>query len=252
MGKGKLQKFAEMETFSNVFQYPFSVIENVPFEMKGHWREQYFHNDNPIVLELGCGKGEYTIALAERNPNANYIGVDIKGARMWRGAKTATEQGMTNVAFLRTRIEFINSFFAEGEVAEIWITFPDPQLKTRRAKKRLTSPIFLEYYAQFLAADGWINLKTDSQHLYGYTNEVVRHFSLPCEASNNDIYGTGYADAELSVKTAYETKFLQRGLPITYTRFSLAGGKEFPMFDWEEDEKLEKDNEEARIGISKC
>ena len=137
-------------------------------------------------------------------------------------------------------------------MAEIWITFPDPQLKTRRAKKRLTSPIFLEYYAQFLAADGWINLKTDSQHLYGYTNEVVRHFSLPCEASNNDIYGTGYADAELSVKTAYETKFLERGLPITYTRFSLAGGKEFPMFDWEEDEKLEKDNEEARIGISKC
>ena len=264
MGKNKLKKFAEMETFSNVFQcnsrelitdeIEQSSVKTLNHPMIGHWRDKYFYNNNPIVLELGCGRGEYTVGLAQKYPDKNFIGVDIKGARMWRGAKTATENGMTNVGFLRTRIEFINSFFAEGEVAEIWITFPDPQLKTRRAKKRLTSPIFLEYYAQFLAADGWINLKTDSQHLYGYTNEVVRHFDLPCEASNNDIYGTGFADAELSVKTAYETKFLERGLPITYTRFSLAGGKVFPMFDWEEDDKLklEKDNEEARIGISKC
>lgn len=246
MGKDKLRRFAENETFSCMIQPDFDDIFHKDHPLKGHWGEEFFHNDNPIILELGCGKGEYTIALAERNPNANYIGIDIKGARMWRGAKTATEQKMPNVAFIRTRIEFINSFFAEGEVSEIWITFPDPQLKTRRAKKRLTSPIFLEYYAKFLKQDGWINLKTDSQHLYGYTNAVVEHFGLKCEASNSDIYGTGFADEKLSVKTAYEQMFLQRGLPITYTRFSLGEQTTFPMFDWEEDEKLEKDNEEAR------
>ncbi len=246
MGKDKLRRFAENETFACMIQPEFDSIFHKDHPLKGHWREEFFHNDNPIVLELGCGKGEYTIALAERNPDVNYIGIDIKGARMWRGAKTATENEMTNVAFIRTRIEFINSFFAEGEVSEIWITFPDPQLKTRRAKKRLTSPIFLEYYAKFLKQDGWINLKTDSQHLYGYTNAVVEHFGLECEASNSDIYGTGFADEKLSVKTAYEQMFLQRGLPITYTRFSLGEKTTFPMFDWEEDEKLEKDNEEAR------
>ena len=144
MGKDKLKRFAENLTFSCMVQPEFEEIFHKDHALKGRWHKDFFKNDNPIILELGCGKGEYTIALAERNPNANYIGVDIKGARMWRGAKTATENGMTNVGFLRTRIEFINSFFAEGEVAEIWITFPDPQLKTRRAKKRLTSPIFLE------------------------------------------------------------------------------------------------------------
>ena len=165
---------------------------------------------------------------------------------MWRGAKTATESGMNNVAFLRTRIEFINSFFEQSEVSEIWITFPDPQLKTRRAKKRLTSPIFLEYYAKFLAEEGWINLKTDSQHLYNYTQAVISQFDLSCEVANNDIYGSGYADEVLSVKTAYETVYLQRGLPITYTRFGLGGKSAFPMFEWEGDEILAKDDEEAR------
>lgn len=140
------------------------------------------------------------MALAERDPSRNYIGIDIKGARMWRGAKTATERGMRNVGFLRTRIEFINGLFGEGEVSEIWITFPDPQLKTRRAKKRLTSPLFLEYYARLLRADGTIHLKTDSKHLYAYTNEVIRRFGLPCAVSNPDIYGSGYADEVLSVK----------------------------------------------------
>ena len=246
MGKDKLRRFAENLTFSCLVQPEFDEIFHKDHPLKGRWHEDFFHNNNPIILELGCGKGEYTVALAARNPDCNYIGIDIKGARMWRGAKTATECKMENVGFLRTRIEFINSFFAEGEVAEIWITFPDPQLKTRRAKKRLTSPIFLEYYAQFLAANGWINLKTDSQHLYGYTNEVVRHFSLPCEASNNDIYGTGYADAELSVKTAYETKFVAMGLPITYTRFRLGSCSTFEHFDWEGDDILEKDAESNR------
>lgn len=154
---------------------------------------------------------------------------------------------MTNVGFLRTRIEFLGSLFAEGEVAEIWITFPDPQLKSRRAKKRLTAPDFLALYARLLRPDGMIHLKTDSQHLYGYTNEAIRRYGLPCEVSNSDIYGSGLADEVLSVRTAYEERFLGMGLPITYTRFSLAGRREFPWFDWEEDEKLEKDNEAARF-----
>ena len=246
MGKDKLRRFAENETFACFVQPQFEEMFRCDHPLKGRWHSDFFHNDNPIVLELGCGKGEYTVALAEREPNRNFIGIDIKGARMWRGAKTATERGMANVGFLRARIEFITSLFAEGEVSELWITFPDPQLKTRRAKKRLTSPIFLEYYARLLASDGWINLKTDSQHLYNYTQAVISQFGLRCEVANNDIYGSGYADEVLSVKTAYETVYLQRGLPITYTRFSLGENKSFPMFDWEGDDVLEKDSEEAR------
>ncbi|MBE6193242.1 MAG: tRNA (guanosine(46)-N7)-methyltransferase TrmB [Rikenellaceae bacterium] len=246
MGKDKLKRFAENKTFACFVEPEFEQMFRTEHPLKGRWHADFFHNDNPIVLELGCGKGEYTVALAERNPDKNFIGVDIKGARMWRGAKTATENGMTNVGFLRARIEFITSLFAPGEVSEIWITFPDPQLKSRRAKKRLTSPIFLEYYAQLLSTDGWINLKTDSQHLYNYTQAVISQFDLQCEVANNDIYGSGYADEVLSVKTAYETVYLQRGLPITYTRFSLEGKSHFPMFDWEGDDVLEKDSEEAR------
>lgn len=246
MGKDKLKRFAENKTFTCFVEPEFEQMFRTEHPLKGNWHKEFFKNNNPIVLELGCGKGEYTVALAERNPDKNFIGVDIKGARMWRGAKTATERGMTNVGFLRARIEFITSLFAAGEIAELWITFPDPQLKTRRAKKRLTSPIFLEYYAKLLAEDGWINLKTDSQHLYNYTQAVISEFDLPCEVANNDIYGSGYADEVLSVKTAYETVYLQRGLPITYTRFSLGGKSSFPMFEWEGDEILAKDDEEAR------
>ncbi len=249
MGKDKLRRFRENLTFSCFLQPEFDEIFRTDHPIKGNWNRDFFHNDRPIVVELGCGKGEYTVALAERDPSRNYIGIDIKGARMWRGAKTVTERNIPNAGFLRTRIEFINSLFAEGEISEIWITFPDPQLKTSRARKRLTSPIFLEYYARMLAADGRINLKTDSKHLYAYTNEVIRHFDLPCEVSNPDIYGSGYADEVLSVKTAYESRFLEMGLPITYTRFSLNGKSEFPWFDWEQDallEKDEKDNEPER------
>ena len=246
MGKDKLKRFAENKTFTCFAEPEFEQMFRTEHPLKGNWHKEFFKNDNPIILELGCGKGEYTVALAERNPDKNFIGVDIKGARMWRGAKTATERGMKNVGFLRARIEFITSLFAAGEIAELWITFPDPQLKTRRAKKRLTSPIFLEYYAKLLASDGWINLKTDSQHLYNYTQAVISQFDLPCEVANNDIYGSGYADEVLSVKTAYETVYLQRGLPITYTRFSLNGKDSFPMFEWEGDEILAKDDEEAR------
>lgn len=253
MGKDKLRKFAENLTFECFVQPEFEDIFHKDHPLKGNWGKEFFKNDKPIVLELGCGKGEYTVALAERDTEKNYIGVDIKGARMWRGAKRATLAGMKNVGFLRTRIEFINSFFAEGEIAEVWITFPDPQLKRRRAKKRLTSPLFLEQYAKMLSQDGVINLKTDSKHLYLYTQEVIRHFDLKCEVANDDIYGTGYADETLSVKTAFEEMFLRRGLPITYTRFGLEGKNSFPMFEWDEDEKLkeEKDNEEERKGMPK-
>lgn len=248
MGKDKLRRFAENLTFRCMIQPAFDEIFRSDYRLKGRWNADFFHNDNPIVLELGCGKGEYTVALAERNRDRNYIGIDIKGARMWRGAKTATERGMDNVAFVRTRIEFINSFFAEGEVAEIWITFPDPQLKSRRAKKRLTSPVFLEYYARLLAPDGVINLKTDSKHLYNYTQAVIERFGLPCHASQPDIYGSGGVDAALAVKTAYEQMFLSRGLPITYTRFGLSSRRDFAMFDWSGDDCLEeqKDSEPER------
>ena len=246
MGKDKLRRFRENLTFDCFVQPEFETVFRRDHPLKGRWGADFFHNDRPIVLELGCGKGEYTVALAEREPQRNFIGIDIKGARMWRGAKTATERQMTNVGSLRTRIEFIDSFFAADEVAELWITFPDPQLKTRRAKKRLTSPLFLESYARMLAPDAPINLKTDSKHLYAYTAEVIRRFGLPCEVSNPDIYGTGFADEVLSVKTAYEQEFLSRGLPITYTRFSLGGVREFAPFDWEGDELAEKDNEKER------
>ena len=245
MGKDKLKRFAENLTFECFIQPSFEEAFRCDHPMKGHWHDGFFHNDRPIVLELGCGKGEYTVALAERDPSRNFIGIDIKGARMWRGAKTVTERKIPNAGFLRTRIEMINSFFAEGEVDEIWITFPDPQLKTRRAKKRLTSPLFLSYYAKLLTPDGKINLKTDSQHLYAYTQAVINHFGLPCEVANDDIYGSGFADEVLSVKTAYEQMFLERGLPITYTRFALGGQRQFEWFDWEGDDIPEKDNEEA-------
>ncbi len=246
MGKDKLRRFAENLTFECFVQPDFEDIFQKEHPLKGHWNSDFFHNDNPIVLELGCGKGEYTVALAERYPEKNFIGIDIKGARMWRGAKTVTETGMKNAGFLRTRIEFIRSFFAAGEISEIWITFPDPQLKTRRAKKRLTAPMFLEHYATMLRPEGVIHLKTDSQHLYHYTQAVIGHFGLERKVANNDIYGTGYADERLSVKTAYETMFLDRGLPITYTQFSLGGRTQFPWFDWEGDDVEEKDNEEER------
>ena len=246
MGKDKARRFAENLTFKNMIQPEFEDIFHKDHPLKGRWHEDFFKNSNPIVLELGCGRGEYTVALGQANPDKNFIGVDIKGARMWRGAKTATQENMANIGFVRTRIEFINSFFAEGEVSEIWITFPDPQLKTRRAKKRLTSPIFLEYYSKMLVGDGLIHLKTDSQHLYNYTNAVVDNYGLTRNVANNDIYGSGYADERLSIKTAYEMMFLDRGLPITYTQFSLDGRREFEWFDWEGDDVLEKDNEQER------
>ncbi len=233
MGKDKLRRFAENLTFKNFVQPEFEEIFHRDHPLKGHWHSDFFHNDSPIVLELGCGRGEYTVALAARYPDRNFIGVDIKGARMWRGAKTATENEMPNVGFLRTRIEFIESFFAENEVDELWITFPDPQLRKNRIKKRLTAPLFLGCYSRFLKPDGAVNLKTDSQHLHLYTRAVAECNGLPVEVCDNDIYGHGTADEVLSIKTAYETRFLAEGLPITYLRFGLGGRHEFaaPLFE---------------------
>jgi len=223
MGKGKLQKFAEMETFSNVFQYPFSVIENVPFEMKGRWREQYFHNDNPIVLELGCGKGEYTVELARLYPQVNFIGVDIKGARMHKGAKEALTAGLSNVAFLRTNIEIIDRFFAKDEVQEIWLTFSDPQMKNPR--KRLTSTYFMNRYRHFLVDGGLIHLKTDSNFLFTYTTYMVEANHLPLLFRTEDLYHTDGIDEEtrkiLSIQTFYEAQWIARGLNIRYMKFHL-------------------------------
>ena len=246
MGKDKLRRFRENLTFDCFIQPEFDTVFAGDHPLKGRWQADHFHNDRPIVLELGCGKGEYTVALARRDPSRNFIGVDIKGARMWRGARTVTDEGLRNAAFLRTRIEFITSLFAEGEVAEIWITFPDPQLKSRRAKKRLTGPLFLERYARILAPDGRIHLKTDSQHLFNYTQAVIERFGLACTAADNDIYGHGTAEGILTVTTAYEEEYLRRGLPITYTQFSLGGRSTFPPFDWEGDDTDEKDAEPER------
>ena len=223
MGKGKLAKFAEMETFSNVFQYPFSVVDNVPFEMKGHWREQYFKNNHPVVLELGCGKGEYTVELARLYPEMNFIGVDIKGARMWTGAKQALEARLKNVAFLRTNIEIIDRFFAESEVQEIWLTFSDPQMKN--AHKRLTSTFFLNRYRKFLVDGGIVHLKTDSNFLFTYTTCMVRENKLPVVFSTEDLYHTEGLDEEthkiLSIQTYYESMWIERGLNIRYMKFLL-------------------------------
>ena len=223
MGKGKLAKFADMETYENVFQYPYSVMEHVPFEMKGHWHEQYFHNDHPIVLELGCGKGEYTVGLAQRYPDVNFIGVDIKGARMWTGATQALNEGLKNVAFLRTNIEIIDRFFAPDEVQEIWLTFSDPQMKNPR--KRLTSTWFLERYRHFLVDGGIIHLKTDSNFLFTYTTCVVEHNQLPLLEKTDDLYHTSQLSTLtsqlLSIQTYYESMWIARGLNIKYMKFRL-------------------------------
>lgn len=219
MSKGKLAKFADMAAFPHVFEYPFSVVDEVPFEMRGAWNERFFKNDHPIVLELGCGRGEYTVGLGRLFPEKNFIGVDIKGARMWSGAKESAETGMTNVAFLRTNIEIIDRFFAPGEVSEIWLTFSDPQMK--KATKRLTSTYFMERYRRFLVDNGLIHLKTDSNFMFTYTCYMVEHNHLPVEVLTDDLYHSGLADEILSIRTYYEQQWLDRGLNIKYLRFRL-------------------------------
>ena len=223
MSKGKLAKFADMERYENVFQYPYSVVEQVPFEMKGRWNECYFRNDHPIVLELGCGKGEYTVELAKLYPEVNFIGVDIKGARMWTGATQALQEGLKNVAFLRTNIEVIDRFFTPGEVTEIWLTFSDPQMKNPR--KRLTSTWFMQRYRHFLADGGIVHLKTDSNFLFTYTTYMVEKTGLPLLFRTEDLYHTEGIDEEtrriLAIRTYYESMWIDRGLNIRYMKFRL-------------------------------
>ena len=247
MGHGKLKKFAENETFRCLVQPDASlVLDKEPgsrelklreHPIKGNWGRDIFGNSNPVVLELGCGKGDYTIALALRHPEINYICVDIKGARLWKGAKYATENALPNVAFLRTRIEFIEAFFGPGEVSEIWLTFSDPQLRGSE-NARLSSPLFLERYRKFLAPGGIIHLKTDSRYLYEYTQAVCKANHLEIIKESVDIYKD---DRDLGVvtevQTFYERMFLEMGLPITYMAFRLEheGAYEFPgeAFDHE-------------------
>ena len=247
MGKGKLAKFADMASYENVFQYPYSVVEHVPFEMQGHWREQYFHNQNPIVLELGCGRGEYTVELAKLYPDVNFIGVDIKGARMWTGATQALKEGLKNVAFLRTNIEIIERFFAEDEVQEIWLTFSDPQMKNPR--KRLTSTYFMERYRKFLVDGGIIHLKTDSNFLFTYTTYMVERNHLPLLIRTEDLYHLEIPKQDLgspsqispellTIQTYYESMWIARGLNIKYMKWLLprTGALEEPDVEIELDD----------------
>lgn len=215
-----------MERYENVFQYPYSVAVQVPFEMKGHWRDMYFHNDNPIVLELGCGRGEYAVGLARMFPDINFIGVDIKGARMWTGATQALAEGLRNVAFLRTNIEIIDRFFAPDEVQEIWLTFSDPQMKNVR--KRLTGTVFMERYRRFLVDGGIVHVKTDSNFLFTYTTCMVEHNRLPLLFRTEDLYHDDSIDDDtrriLSIRTYYESQWIERGMNIRYMKFRLPHG----------------------------
>lgn len=217
MGKNKLDKFADMESFSNVLQVPYREIQKNNHPLKGKWNSDFFKNDQPIVLELGCGKGEYTVGLAELDPSKNYIGVDIKGSRMWQGAKYATETKMDNVAFLRTNIEMIAQFFAPGEVNEIWLTFPDPQMK--KTRKRLTSTRFVELYRKFLKPGGLIHLKTDSNFQYTYTVEMAKVNQFKVVENNDSIYANEEILPTLQIKTYYEKQWLARGITIKYISF---------------------------------
>lgn len=226
MGKGKLAKFADMANYPHVFECPFAAADHPPFDMKGRWHTDFFHNTNPIVLELGCGRGEYSVGLARLYPDKNFIGVDIKGARMWTGATEALEEGLKNVAFLRTQIEIIDRFFAPGEVAEIWLTFSDPQMK--KVTKRLTSTFFMERYRRFLLDGGRVHLKTDSNFLYTYTDFMVKKNHFPVEFATEDLYHsplTEQPDTEeariLGIRTYYEQQWLDRGLTIKYLAFLL-------------------------------
>ncbi|RKW16796.1 MAG: tRNA (guanosine(46)-N7)-methyltransferase TrmB [Capnocytophaga sp.] len=222
MGKNKLKRFRENETFTNVLQPSREEILSGNFPLKGKWASDFFKNENPIVLELGCGKGEYTVNLAQQYPQKNFIGVDIKGARFWRGAKTVLEDKVPNAAFLRCQIELIDMIFASNEVAEIWITFPDPQIKYKRTKHRLTNADFLEKYKKILAPDGLIHLKTDSEFLHGYTLGLLHGLGHEILYANHHIYRNEGAPAEvLAIQTTYEKIYLAQGKPITYIRFRL-------------------------------
>ena len=220
MAKHKLQHFAELKTFSNVLHL--SYADSLKgFYLKGNWKKNYFKNNNPLILELGCGKGEYTVSLAKKYPDKNFIGIDIKGNRIWKGAKTALEEKITNAAFVQTRIDFIESCFAENEISEIWITFPDPQLQ--KARKRLTSPMFLSRYKNIIAPQSAIHLKTDNKLLYEYTLDIISENKLNLFCSTDNLYADTTVNDEpaKSIQTFYESKYLKQGKPIHYVKFFL-------------------------------
>jgi tRNA (guanine-N7-)-methyltransferase len=225
LGKNKIRKFAELNMFRNVFQpEPDEVLRN-SYHLKGKWRESYFGNNNPVILELGCGKGEYTVSLAELYPEKNFIGVDIKGARIWSGARYAIEKDIKNAVFIRTRVEFITSFFDENEIDEIWLTFPDPQFKRRSAGKRLTSPFFLDIYRKFLKDEGVIHLKTDNRELFEYTKKLAGNYGFRIHSITEDLYKSDITGAATEIKTYYEQQFLEKGMNIFYLSFSFNNEK---------------------------
>lgn len=220
--KNKLKRFKENETFSNVVQPTREQVFSDALKLKGNWRSKFFKNDNPLVLELGCGKGEYSVNLARIYPHKNFIGVDIKGARMWRGAKSALEESLSNVGFLRTQIELVDQLFAMDEVDEIWITFPDPQIKYKRTKHRLTNREFLDKYRAILKPEGLVHLKTDSEFMHGYTLGLLHGMGEDIQYAHHDVYGNDYAPEEVtSIQTFYESQYLEVGKKITYIRFKL-------------------------------
>lgn len=220
--KNKLKRFKENETFSNVFQPKREDLVEGNYKHKGHWKKEVFKNENPIVLELGCGKGEYTVALAKKYLNKNFIGIDIKGARFWRGAKTALEEDISNAAFIRTQIELIDLIFDENEVDEIWITFPDPQIKYKRTKHRLTNSEFLQKYKKVLKKGGVVNLKTDSEFMHGYTLGLLHGEGHEILHANHNVYKNEYSPKEVvEIQTFYEKQYLEQGKPITFVKFKI-------------------------------
>lgn len=220
--KNKLKRFRENETFNNVVQPTRNEIVDGNFKLKGKWAQDFFKNDSPVVLELGCGKGEYSVGLAEKYPEKNFLGIDIKGARFWRGAKTALEEEMPNVGFLRTQIELVDQIFADGEVDEIWITFPDPQIKYKRTKHRLTNSEFLQKYKKILKTDGVVNLKTDSEFMHGYTLGLLHGEGHKILHANHDVYKNEYSPEEvIGIQTFYEKQYLEENKRITYIQFRI-------------------------------
>lgn len=218
--KNKLKRFRENDTFENVVQPSREEVISDAKNLKGNWKKEFFKNNNPLVLELGCGKGEYSVNLAQVHPEKNFLGVDIKGARFWRGAKTALEDGLKNVGFLRTQIELIDHLFDENEVDEIWITFPDPQIKYKRTKHRLTNLDFLSKYKKILKPDGWMHLKTDSEFMHGYTLGILHASDAVIEYAHHDVYNTEYSPKEVTgIQTFYEKQYLEENKRITYIRF---------------------------------
>lgn len=218
--KNKLKRFRENETFKNVIQPLREELVDTTFAFKGKWNTDFFKNDNPIVLELGCGKGEYSVALARKYPEKNFIGIDIKGARFWRGAKTALEEGLDNVGFMRTQIELVEYAFAKAEISEIWITFPDPQIKYKRTKHRMTNTVFLQKYKNILTPEGTVNLKTDSEFMHGYTLGLLHGEGHEILDANHNVYKNEYSPKEVTgIQTFYEKQYLEQGKPITYIKF---------------------------------